>query len=296
MSAPSIVIESDAILPWKQTIVRGVDQHNVAATGLSDYYPVGFFAYGAADEVVAGLIGDIWGGRMLVKRLWVAPALRGKGCGAALMARAHKYARRKSCTHAFLTTNSYEARPFYERLGYSVYAELKNHPVAPHYRYFMSRSLQDYVDPPERDIGATIGMDPYPTQTIENVVRDGIGAHANAALGLPEPQRSAAGFFLREETGEIVGGVLANFWGDWMYADLVWVDRALRGKGHATSLMTAAERNAITRGCEGAYLSTFSFQARPLYEGLGYRVFGEQTDYPKGHSLYHLAKRLVGKA
>jgi hypothetical protein len=60
--------------------------------------------------------------------------------------------------------------------------------------------------------------------------------------------------------------------------------------------MAAAERHAITRGCKGAYLSTFSFQARPLYEGLGYRVFGEQTDYPKGHSLYHLAKRLVGKA
>jgi hypothetical protein len=31
-------------------MVRGVDQHNVAVTGLSDYYPVGFFIFGAARQ------------------------------------------------------------------------------------------------------------------------------------------------------------------------------------------------------------------------------------------------------
>lgn len=275
--------------------MRGVDQHNVAVTGLSDYYPVGFFAYGKAREVLAGLVGDIWGGHMLVRHLWVAPALRGKGCAAALMDRAHRYALRKSCTRSFLTTNSYEARPFYEKLGYSVYAEMANHPVTPHYRFFMCRSLQNYSEAPERDIGLAISMDPYPSQEVENAVRDGIGAHANAAIGLPEPQRSVHSFFLREETNEIAGGVLANFWGDWMYANFVWVDRAFRGKGYATKLMTAAEAHAIILGCTGAFLATFSFQARPLYESLGYRVFGELIDYPKGHSLYYLAKRLGGK-
>jgi GNAT superfamily N-acetyltransferase len=232
---------------------------------------------------------------MLVRHLWVAPALRAKGCAAALMDRAHRYALRKSCTHVFLTTNSYEARPFYEKLGYGVYAEMANHPVVPHYRYFMCRSLENCGEAPARDVGVTISMDPYPAPAVEKAVRDGIGAHANAAIGLPEPQRSVQNFFLREETGKIVGGVLANFWGDWMYADFVWVDRALRGKGYATKLMSAAEGHAISRGCTSAFLSTFSFQARPLYEGLGYRVFGELIDYPKGHSLYYLAKPLGGK-
>ena len=85
--------------------------------------------------------------------------------------------------------------------------------MAPLDRYFMSSSLQDYVDRPECLIGATIGMDPYPPQTVENMVRDGIGAHANAALGLPEPPGSAADFFLREESGEIVGGVREQIFG-----------------------------------------------------------------------------------
>ena len=296
MSKPVIIAEPYPPPAWSETVVRGIDQHNVAVTGLPDYYPVGCFIYGASREIMAGLLADIWGGRMHVRRLWVSRTLRTKGYGATLMAHAHRYAIEKSCTHAFLRTSSYEARPFYERLGYSVYAELANHPVAPHRRYFMSLALRDALEPPAGDVGVTIVMDSYPAQAAVDVLRDGIAAHANATIGLPETQVSSHNFFLRHENGEIVGGVLANVWGDWMYAKSVWVDRPLRAKGYATRLMMAAEQHALARGCTQAFLSTFSFQARPLYERLGYRVFGELTGYPKGHSLYHLAKQLGEKA
>ena len=114
----------------RETVVHGVDQHNVASTGLAAYYPVGFVMRGARGEVLGGLLGDIWGGWMFVGSLWVDPSLRGRGFGAVLMARAHHYALEKSCTHSHLRTGSYEARPFYEKLGYTVYAELKDHPIA----------------------------------------------------------------------------------------------------------------------------------------------------------------------
>jgi len=103
-------------------VISGLDRHNVAVTGLADYYPVGFFVFRESREVAAGLRGDIWGGWMHVERLWVAPGLRGSGLGAALVASAHRYALAKGCAHSFLRTGSYEARPFYEKLGYSVYA------------------------------------------------------------------------------------------------------------------------------------------------------------------------------
>jgi N-acylglucosamine-6-phosphate 2-epimerase len=73
---------------------------------------------------------------------------------------------------------------------------------------------------------------------------------------------------------------------------LLWVERPLRRRGHATKLMAAVEKHAIRRGCTGAFLRNFSFQAPPLYEKIGYRVFGELEDYPKGHNLYFLSKRL----
>jgi hypothetical protein len=34
------------------------------------------------------------------------------------------------------------------------------------------------------------------------------------------------------------------------------------------------------------------FQARPFYERLGYRVFGELPDCPRGATKYYLSKRL----
>src|SRR5215472_14871715 len=73
-----------------------------------------------------------------------------------------------------------------------------------------------------------------------------------------------------------------------------WVERSLRGRGQATQLVTAAEAQAIARGCTGAFLGTFSFQARPLYEMLGYRVFGEEKDHPRGYVHYLMTKRLSG--
>jgi hypothetical protein len=40
-------------------------------------------------------------------------------------------------------------------------------------------------------------------------------------------------------------------------------------------------------------LSTFSFQARPFYEKLGYEVFATLEDCPVGHCEYFLRKQLA---
>jgi len=78
-----------------------------------------------------------------------------------------------------------------------------------------------------------------------------------------------------------------------MYVAYLWVDRSLRGNGYGSKLITTAEKHAIGKGCSNASLGTFSFQARPLYEKLGYRMFGEEKDHPKGHSHYLMTKELV---
>ena len=46
--------------------------------------------------------------------------------------------------------------------------------------------------------------------------------------------------------------------------------------------MQLAEREAVQRGCHGAWLDTFEFQARGFYERLGYTCFGELPNYPAG--------------
>ncbi len=54
----------------------------------------------------------------------------------------------------------------------------------------------------------------------------------------------------------------------------------------------AAENFAKAKGFSYIRTETLSFQARPFYEKLGYKLFGELPDYPKGHTTYCLVKAL----
>jgi GNAT superfamily N-acetyltransferase len=62
------------------------------------------------------------------------------------------------------------------------------------------------------------------------------------------------------------------------------VHEPFRRRGYGTTLLASAEQYAIERAFTNAWLSTFSFQARPLYERLCYHVFGTLEDYPNRHS------------
>lgn len=76
-----------------------------------------------------------------------------------------------------------------------------------------------------------------------------------------------------------------------MHVDLLAVPESLRGQDVGTALMQRAEAMARERGCVGAWLDTFAFQARGFYEKLGYNVFGEIPDHPVGSARYFLRKR-----
>jgi len=95
------------------------------------------------------------------------------------------------------------------------------------------------------------------------------------------------------EGAAMVAGLTAHTWGRWLHVDLLWVHEGRRGSGLGTRLLGRAEQVAREeRGCVGARLDTWGFQARPFYEKHGYAVFGVLEDYPPGETEYLLAKRL----
>jgi GNAT superfamily N-acetyltransferase len=55
--------------------------------------------------------------------------------------------------------------------------------------------------------------------------------------------------------------------------------------------MARAETWSRERGLAGMWLDTFAFQARPFYEKLGFSVFGEIENHPRGSSRFFLQKR-----
>ena len=90
----------------------------------------------------------------------------------------------------------------------------------------------------------------------------------------------------------VIGGLWGYTGHDWLFTQLLVVPPALRGQGVGTELMQRAEAEARARGCTGAWLDTFEFQARGFYERLGYTCFGELADYPAGFARYFMRKSL----
>ena len=97
---------------------------------------------------------------------------------------------------------------------------------------------------------------------------------------------------LSDDAGAAVGGLSGWTVFDWMFIELFVVPESLRGQGYGRALMERAEAFARERNCLGIWLDTFSFQARPFYEKLGFTVFGTIDDHPVGGHRYFLQKRL----
>jgi GNAT superfamily N-acetyltransferase len=78
----------------------------------------------------------------------------------------------------------------------------------------------------------------------------------------------------------IAGGADGYTHWRWLFVSHLWVDGTRRGQGAGRQVLAMMEDAARGRGCQAAWLDTYSFQARGFYQGLGYQQFGELRDYP----------------
>ncbi|MFZ3578365.1 GNAT family N-acetyltransferase [Virgibacillus sp. DJP39] len=99
------------------------------------------------------------------------------------------------------------------------------------------------------------------------------------------------GFFLKDDSGEIVGGITANMFWHHIHIEFLWVDKRFRGEGYGGMLVDKLEGFAREKAVRLIYLDSFSFQAPEFYQKKGYEVFGKIEDHPKGFDLYFLQKR-----
>jgi GNAT superfamily N-acetyltransferase len=112
---------------------------------------------------------------------------------------------------------------------------------------------------------------------------------ANAVHGLPYDWKRLC-LFAENEDGELIGGLEAETFWNWLHIVFLWTD--VRGEGIGTELVLTAEEEARRRGCTSAHLDTFDFQAPGFYEKLGYEEFGSLSDFPPPHRRRFLKKAL----
>jgi ribosomal protein S18 acetylase RimI-like enzyme len=135
-----------------------------------------------------------------------------------------------------------------------------------------------------------IEFEPLIDAAARDFITNGLDYYSMAISGCPD--WCPVNFVLRGARGEVLGGLLGQLWGGWLHVTYLWIGKAARGQGHGTQMMREAEAYASAKGAIGATLETYSFQARPFYERLGYRVIGTIDDYPPGHAKFFLRKAL----
>jgi GNAT superfamily N-acetyltransferase len=140
MSPLRVSVEPHAPESLRQHVRDHLDTFNVAVTGLAEYHTLSVFLRDEHEEVLGGLLGNIWGGWLHVAILWVAEPLRGRGYGRQLLDAAERYAVQRGCTRAWLTTFSFQAPEFYPKLGYETFAVLEGHPDG-HRHHFLQKRL-----------------------------------------------------------------------------------------------------------------------------------------------------------
>ncbi|MBX2837822.1 MAG: GNAT family N-acetyltransferase [Gammaproteobacteria bacterium] len=95
-------------------------------------------------ELVGGLSASTSYGWLLVKTLFVDSSSRRLGVATRLVLDVENRAREVGCHCAWLDTSNPNAKLFYEKVGYSVFANLTNTSVqvpSNHQRWFMKKSL-----------------------------------------------------------------------------------------------------------------------------------------------------------
>jgi GNAT superfamily N-acetyltransferase len=102
------------------------------------------FALTIAHPDTGAVEGGLWAmslwGSFYIALVIVPEAARGQGLGVQLMRQAEDQARAWGCHNLWLDTFAFQARPFYERLGFSVFGQLDGPgPAFP--RYFMQKTL-----------------------------------------------------------------------------------------------------------------------------------------------------------
>jgi GNAT superfamily N-acetyltransferase len=124
----------------REAVLEPLRAHNEHEAGPARMQPVAILLKDEGGNTVGGLWGKTSYDWLFVEFLAVPEAWRGRDIGTRLMREAEQIARARGCCGLWLDTFAFQARGFYEKLGFSVFGTLEDHPVGSR-RFFLSKRL-----------------------------------------------------------------------------------------------------------------------------------------------------------
>ena len=125
----------------RAAILQGLAKHNRAYVGEPNMRPLVV----VIDNPCGGdICGGLWGRTawdwLYIELLYVSEQARGLGLGKRMIQAAETESLRRNCHSAWVDTYSFQARAFYERLGYKLFGTLDSYPMG-HKRFFLQKQF-----------------------------------------------------------------------------------------------------------------------------------------------------------
>jgi ribosomal protein S18 acetylase RimI-like enzyme len=141
MSNQSFAVESDPAPHDLQYLEEQINQHNINVTGFADYQPLAVFVRDGVNRLIGGISGYTWCGFCEIAFLWVHPDYRKMGYGRKLLQTAEAEASKRACQLVVLSSYSFQAPEFYQKLGYTINGIDEGCPPG-HRRYHLQKRLR----------------------------------------------------------------------------------------------------------------------------------------------------------
>ena len=107
-----------------------------------------------------------------------------------------------------------------------------------------------------------------------------------------EAESEPLNLYLEDEKGNLMAGLVAETFGNWLEIEYLFVKEELRGQGIGSKLLKRAENEAKNRNCRFSFVNTYQFQAPDFYLSHGYKEVFTLQDYPYTGQRYYYQKDL----
>ena len=126
----------------------------------------------------------------------------------------------------------------------------------------------------------------HKAQEIEDLIRAYNRSKREEAISEP------LNLYVEDEKGNLLAGLVAETFGNWLEIEYLFVTEELRGQGIGSKLLQQAENEAKNRNCRFAFVNTYQFQAPDFYKGHGYKEVFTLQDYPYTGKRFYYQKDL----
>ena len=202
----------------------------------------------SAGNIIAGcnLIINCWKAADL-DILWVEEKYRKKGIGSALIRKAERTAREKGCHFLTLGTFDFQARPLYEKSGFSVCGTIEDCPTKGHTHYDMIKRLDDFSDEGISPVSCTFEIQSGNEDDAE-YIDDKLVAYNWSQVPAVHDFEGIGRKIQGDHNEPIAAGFAGvNFW-NIAFVEMLWVDEPHRNQGIGSWLLSDIEREAKKKG------------------------------------------------